>query len=283
METNLRQAKADIEVTGIVAEKVLEVSEEKGIKRISGYLSVKVDETNTIRFNVFANERTLTGAENKVYAGLLTVMYEYKSIAKDGIENADRVHVKGTINPYTDRNGVPRISYRTNFFNRIPGNDYEPQAEFDCELFIKRVRPETDNEGTETGRTIVEGWLPTYNGIEPLSLVTTAEDADAVMDAINAKDTFHLWGEVINSYVEKITEVPARFGKAKQNIERIYRNELVITGGDPYEDDRAYDEETINAAVNEREAQLEARKAGVNSSSNKPSAAARGRNVDLGW
>lgn len=289
-ETNLRQANAKAFVQGTVSEKDLKVVVEDNRTKIKGYVTVKTSDTNFIRFNVNVNEKTNDNKPNKTYTGIQTVMNEYKSIAEVGADTATRVRVNGDVNPFTTQNGEVVVGYKGNFFNRPKdGEDFENMAEFSVEMFISSIDPEFDNEAGETGRTIVSGWIPTYSGIEPISLIAEGEVATAVEAGFEPGQTVEFYGNIINNRIETITEIPVKIGKprVKKTVET--KNELIITGAsEAYEDgitpELPYDADTINAAINERESRLaEARvksKSGNTSSTNaKPSGAARGRSM----
>ena len=220
-ETNLRQANAKAFVEGVVSEKDLKVVTEEGKNKITGHLTVKTSDVNFIKFNVNVNEKTKNNTDNKTYAGIQTVMNEYKSIAEVGEEEATRVKVSGDISPFTGKNGEKIVSYKSNFFNRLKADEeLEPKAEFSIELFISGINPEIDAEGVETGRTIVSGWMPTYNGIEPIDLVAEGEVAQAVDSGFEVGQTVEFYGEIINNRIETVTEIPVKIGKPRKKVQK---------------------------------------------------------------
>lgn len=278
-ETNLRQADADLNVEGILSEKSLEVVVEDGMKKIKGYLTLKTSDINFVRINVNAAEKTREGNESRSYPGVETVMNEYKTIADVGEEMADRVRCRAQINPYKNlQNGQEVVSYRGNFFNRVTGA-FEPKAEIDVELFIQAITPEVDRSGEETGRMIVKGWMPTYNGIEPLQMIADEDIADAVASNFDPGQTARFYGEAINSRVE--TYKPVIIGKPK--VEYTTKSEIKLTGAEaPYDEEspKAYKADVIKAAIQEREDRYNARKAGAApQKAAKPSGQSRGRSV----
>lgn len=283
METNLRQANTRADVVGVVAEKKLEIVNEDGKNKIKGYVTVKTSDVNFVRFNVNVNEKTKTGKDNKTYAGIQTVMNEYKSIAEAG-EDATKVRVSGNINPFTNQNGEKSIMYNGNFFNRVKNeDDFEPKSEFSVEMYISGINPEFDAEGCTTGRVIVEGWLPTYNGIEPLELVAEQQIGQAIESSFEVNQTVEFYGEIINNRVETITEIPVKIGKPRKKITTNIKNELLITGAsEPYEkgitQELPYETDVIRAAIQERANKIKEAKAKTNNTS-KPSGAAHGRSL----
>lgn len=287
-ETNLRQANAKVFVQGIVSEKDLkEVTEDNKVK-IKGYITIKTSDVNFIRFNVNVNEKTKDNETNKTYIGIQTVMNEYSSIAEVGSENATRVKVSGDLNPFTNRQGENTVSYKSNFFNRIKdGDDFEEKAEFSVEMYISGINPEMDAEGVETGRVIVSGWVPTYNGIEPLDLIAEDEVAQAVESSFEVGQTVEFYGEVVNNRITTVTEIPVKIGKPRKKTTVDIKNELVITGAsEAYEEgvtvEPPYSEDVIKAAIQERANRIAETKAKSNSNANnssRPSGAARGRSL----
>jgi hypothetical protein len=285
-ETNLKQSNLKVNVEGIVSEKDLKVVTEEGATKIQGSLTVKTGDTNFIRFNVNVNEKTKNNTENKTYAGIKTVMETYKSIAEVGEDEADKVRVNGDLNIYTGQNGT-NVGYKSNFFNRLKNPDeYEPKAEFTAEVFISSIAPEVDTDGEETGRIIVNGWTITYAGAEPIKLIADGDVASAVDSTFEPGQTVEFYGDIINSKVEKVTEVPVAIGKPRRKVETSYKNELIINGAsEAYEEgvtpEKPYEAETIKAAIQERQNRLEEAKAkaqsGQKSGASKPSGQKSGR------
>lgn len=289
-KTNLRQSTAKINCEGIVSEKDLKVVTEEGATKIQGSLTVKTGDTNFVRFNVNVNEKTKNGTDNKTFAGIKTVMEEYKSIAEVGEEEADKVRVNGDLNIYTGMNGTV-VGYKSNFFNRLKNPDeFEPKAEFTVEVFISSITPEVNTDGEETGRVVVNGWTATYAGVEPVKLVAEGEIASAVDSTFEPGQTVEFYGEVINSRVEKITEIPVAIGKPRRKVETSYKNELVITGAsEAYEEgvtpEKPYEADVIKAAIQERQNRLEEAKAKAQSgqkaatTNTRPSGQSKGRTL----
>lgn len=288
-QTNLRQGNAKIYVEGIVSEKDLKTVTEDNVTRIEGSITVKTSEVNFVTLNVRVNEKTKAGAENKTYAGIQTVMNEYKTIAEHGEAEADRIRVTADINPYRNKNsGEEIIGYKSNFFNRLKSTDeFDPKSEFSIEMFISSIIPEIEN-GDETGRIVVNGWLPTYNGIEPIKLVAEEDLAADIESAFEPGQTVEFYGEAVNNRITKTTTIPVAIGKPRTQTKTIYKNDLVITGASmPYEEgvslEKPYEADTIKAAIQVREDKIkedqEKAKNGVGKTTQKPSGAAHGRTL----
>ena len=155
-------------------------------------------------------------------------------------------------------------------------------------MFISAITPETDKDGDETGRCIVKGWVVAYQGVEPITLVAPKEIAGAIEDKFEVGQTVEFFGNIINSRVEKRTEIPVAIGTPKIKIETSFKNELLITGAsEPYEEgvskNAPYSADSIKLAIQEREnRKAEAANKKVNAANpfeSKPSGAERGRQI----
>lgn len=287
--TNLREAKSEAYVEGILSEKTLEetVDEKTGNRLIKGNLLIQTSDTNFVKFSVWNNSKKsdhkggFTSEENKTFKGTETVMNEYKSIAEVGKDEATRVRVKNAqIRPNTywnsDRNMfVEGINFSTNFFTRLKDSEeLAPTATFDIEVYIDSITKETvktgDNAGEETGRVLVKGWLPTYNGIEKIVLVAPITDdegneiASAVESSYEKGQTVHFFGNIVASRIEHKKEIPVKIGKPKVEITTEYVNEFQITGSSEIEEEGVFESpfkaEAIEKAITEREINLEKKK-----------------------
>ena len=265
VKTNIRQADNKAKAEGHLAEKKLEVSEINGNKVIKGNITIQTSADNFITFSVYVPEKTKNGTDNKAYAGISTVMNEYKSIADVGKDDADKVRVSnGQINPYTraDEAGniIEGLNYRTNFINRVRETDtFDPHAEFEVEMYVSAFIPEIKND-VETGRVIVKGYVPTYNGIESLTLVAPKDGevdwAELISQNYTIGKTGRFFGTMENHRIETVTKVPLLGGAVKEEKSYHYENELLITGAsEPYgeDDDNAYSADVIKAALTEKE------------------------------
>lgn len=295
-QTNLRQADAKVTVAGIVSDKKLEMTTKDGVRTIEGTLTIKTADTNFVQMRVRCADKKRDGSENKTFAGVMTVMNEYKSIADVGEDEADRVRASGQINLFrSNNNGNEIVSYTSNFFNRIKANQaFEPKAEFEIEMYIKSLVPEMNKEGEETGRYKIVGWVPTFNGIEPLDLIVPEELADQVSSIYEPKQTARFYGNIVQNVTYETIDKPMAFG-VKKETKAHFINELVVTGGSPVYDatDKdevveggnqiPYDPTVIQAAIDERDRLIKEgqNKPKTNTNNAKPSGASRGR--QLGW
>lgn len=290
-ETNLRQADNIVRVEGFLSEKDLKVDVDNGNNVIKGKVVIKIDETNFVRFSVYVGEKTKNNESNPAYTGLVTVMKEYKSIAEVGEEQADRIRVtRGQLKPFL-WNGKENMGYQATFFNRIkPEDTFSPKAEFEVEIFISNIVPEMARDGEdieETGRLIVKGWFPTYNGIEPIELIADQDKADAIESLFAPGQTTKFYGDINNTKIEVVKEIPLVLGPPKVERTTTYKNELLITGAvAAYDEDspiKPYDRDVIEAAKQERENKIKEKQASNNTptSNARPSASRSGRNASF--
>ena len=274
METNLRQAETKITVAGLLLSKNLEkTTDNNGNTVIKGDLTLKTDELNSIRFKVYCGEKKKDGTKNNTFDGLVTVMNEYKSVADVGEENADYVYVgSGQFNTYRNQNGQDVTSYQSNFFSRAKAR--EPMREWKAEMFIKSKMPEMDNTGEETGRLKIRGIAPNFNGIDIIDFVVPKDIADQVDGLLEVGTTFVVYGDIINSRVEKKVEM--LIGKPRTEYE--YKNELVLTGVErQVEEPNAYEADAIQLAFQEYENKVNSAK--PEAPAKKPTAAGTGRTL----
>lgn len=291
--TNIRQAETAVKVMGVLAEKNLKIEKENNVDKITGYLTIKTSDVNFIRFNVNCSSKKKDGGDNSMYAGILTVLNEYKAIADDGVgeENADKIYVdttasktKDSINIYRSKqSGKTVVSFKASFFNRVRADQaYEPTAEFEIETYIKAIVPEVDKEGEETGRILVHGWVPTYSGIEQITLAADEETGSAIQNTFEAGQTVRFYGDIINNRIETVKTIPVAIGKPRTEVHVEYKNDFLINGAsEAYEEGVSpiapYTKEAIDRAIQERDNKEKEQAAQANTA--RPSAASKGRTL----
>lgn len=263
-ESTMREADNRVFIEGLVSEINFEVKEVQGKDAITGDISVETGENSIHVVDVFAYKFTKEGKENSVFKSLTTVMNEYKSIAKVGREEADKVRISGAklvVNDYYNQSGELRspVKINTNFVNRLKaGDEFSPKAEFEVEIFIHKLNDEVDKKsGEPTGRKLISGLVPIYNGkVVPMEFVV-ADPAlvDAVDSMYEIGQTVKIYGDMINhvSTEKKVTAVA--IGKPKETTTTITVKELVFTGGsEPYEEEnsKVYNMEAIKTAMSVR-------------------------------
>ena len=291
-ETNLKEATRNTYTAGLLAEKKLEIlKDDKGNdKAIAGTITIQTSPVNFTTYRVYTNKykKDGNGNETKAYKGLVTIMNEYKSVAEVGKEEADWITTKGKVQPnsYKGEQGIVELmQFSSSYFSRVAKEKIEDNivSNFSVEVYIKAIRPEVvtsgEDAGEPTGRAIIDGYLPLYEGnIEPIQLIAPEEDgiAEAVMDTFNAGETVMFDGEIQNTRVEIVKEIPMAIGKPKIERKIDFKNELIITGAsESYGEERAYSAEVIQAALAVREEKLNEEKSGSTSTAKKPAASGR--------
>lgn len=246
--TMLREADNKVFVEGIVSEVNLEVKQINGKDAITGDIVVQISDDAICTVDVFANKyKKNSNDENSVFKGLCTVKDEYKSIAKFGKDEADRVRISGakiTVNDYYNNAGVLKsdVKVQTNFVNRLKaGEELNPKATFEVEVFIHKISDQIDAKTNEvTGNKIISGLVPIYDGkIVPMEfIVNDPEIIQGIESLYEPGQTVKLYGDVNISIITTKTIVPVAIGKPKEVINNITTRELFVTGGsEPYTED----------------------------------------------
>ncbi|GIN22543.1 hypothetical protein [Siminovitchia fordii] len=261
----LREAENSVDVEGLLLE--VRHTEWKSGEGLNIELDIEVSDNEVHTVSGMTRYKKKDGSDNSIASGYQTIIDTYKSVATHGRDEADQIRVSGGkigLNEYYGQDdklrSFPQIS--SNFFNRVqPGEEFEPKAEFSTELYVRATREETDSEGNETGRAILEGYIPLYGGkVIPFTFVVSEEGSEYVMDNYEPGNTVYIYGDIVN-YKEKIVKkTKAAFGKDKETITYKTVREYVVTGGeDPYDEDdvKVYDGELIKKALVERETYLE--------------------------
>lgn len=267
-ETNntLRQAEAKINIEGILTEKKLEMKPGKdGKNTIQGEFSIKTSDTNTVKVRVYVAEFTKDGNQSKAWPGMNTAMKEYHSVAEVGLDNATKMQISSgniRIQTYMGKNGLQEgaISYGASFVSHVDETKapYNPHATFEVEGFIKSIVPEVNKEGEETGRLKINLWVPTYDGIEPMTIYVPENLTEQVQDLYEPGQTAQFDGELKNNVIVKEQVIHMAIGGDKVKKDYTYVDERVMTGGSfPYEEEKAYSAEAIKIAVANREASIE--------------------------
>jgi hypothetical protein len=270
-ETNtmLREAENKVFVEGIVSEVNFEVKQIDGKDAITGDIVIQVSENEICTLDVFSYKLKKDGSENAVFKGLCTVKDEYKSIAKVGVEEADRVRISGAkivVNDFYNNAGVLKsdIKVQTNFINRLKaGEELNPKATFEVETFIHKIYDHVDTKTSEvTGYKVISGLVPIYDGkIVPMEfIVKDPEIVQGIESLYEPGQTVRLYGDVNIAVTTTKTIVPVAIGKPKEVINTITTRELIVTGGsEPYLEDNpnSFNVETVKNAMAIRTEALE--------------------------
>jgi hypothetical protein len=262
-QNTLREAVNQVTIEGTLLE--VRHTEWKSKEGLNIELDIEVEENEVHTFKAMTRYKKKDGSDNGIAKGYQTVINEYLTVAKHGRDQADKVRVtqgKIGLNDYLGQDGMlksyPELS--TNFVNRIgAGDEFNPRAEFDVEIFVKSVVPEIKNE-EETGRVKVNAIIPVFGAkVIPFEFMVSQEGAEWVSDNYEVGCTTRVYGDIVNFREVKETEVPVAFGKPQKKITTKTIREYLITGGiDPYEEENVnrFTIEAIQKAMVERETYL---------------------------
>ncbi len=275
----IRQAGNKIELVGVVKEHKLEevINKDTKDKQIRGSLTMKCGESE-VEVRVYVGEKTKEGKVKKGFTTLKGfISGEYPTMATDA-ENATKVSMfgNGSFTPkfseslYVKEGEQECRSYiqielgfgNIKVDNSLTEEDFK--ATFDIEMFVSEIEDEVKTKGDEeeeTGRVVVKGYVPTYNGgIFPLQVVAgIVEDeegsfdfAEQIKDGISEGDSVNFWGDI--NYLTIINKVKkgGTMGRAKTEDKKDYIHDLVAIGADILEGDSEWEEEAIEAALKER-------------------------------
>lgn len=276
-----------VEVAGKL--KILNLEKDKNDDKeniIRGSVTVQYadNDDQQVEVKVYKKELTAGGTVSKAYEKLLDLMQNGVTIAKaqEMTLNAKegeiftpttiRIYGKNPfapkleLNEYnSENNGYscrPEVSM--GFGNLVVGGvDSEKfKGEFNNVLFLhKTPRREKDKDGEETGRLVIEGlYIDFKNQVKPLTFVVADEDMVDAMEDLEKNSTIEVWGDIKIAKIVKTTVKKSGFGgKGKTEEEVSYVSELLITGGEPVEEDdkRWVDPAFVKKALVERETFLE--------------------------
>ncbi len=262
----LREGKNEVTVEGILSENKLDYKTTKdGKEYISGDLLVETSENNIVPINFFSFSVKKNGEPNRIYNNLKNVIENYKSIAKDGRDEADRVRITGAsleANEFYNaaNNLITTFRIRSNFVNRASGHDYFPKAEFAIEVYIQNIAEEIKDD-VPTERLVVTGVCPGYQGrIHVLSFYAEKEShVNYIKKNYSIGDTVKLAGVLSNEIIEVTKVEEMEFGDdVKKTFSRIKRELIITSGGRPYQEN-GFSSDLIKKAMAERDVDLKSK------------------------
>lgn len=300
MEVKNRESINDVSIIGTLSQ--MEISEKSstvnGEKRefIIGKLVIKVDQEvdgkiveNEIPVDAIANKLKADGSPNAIYKSIQSWKDNFVSLAAaDKPTDASRVSISGKLgeNIWVDTSGIARTNVfqvKTNFLNKVKSVDEEDRAEFELTGVIGEIKDETDKDGNDTGRIIIQFIVVGWNGkVDVINLIAESPAAvNHIRQNYNKGDTVGVSGIIRMTTKETVIEEEQGFGPAKKRKKTTYTKELIITSGSHsgFDDDDAYDPDSVKVALVERKESIEKRIA-KSKEKNKPSST---KKVDLGF
>lgn len=258
-----------LSVTGTLAEKALELSTDRdGNEIIKGYIRVQVeqnDKVNIITLNAYNRKFTKSGAENKLFAGLVTVMNEYVPLqdVNGDKEKADRVNVLGDLsyNIYSADGETVRESnrFRMTTVHRVNGRDFEDNTYGSVPAVIESYEEDLDKDGNPTGLYKVKALTVGYGGRvgRIMNLKVDNKMASEMQGALPEGNTGLLYYNILNYVVVKKQSVDNAGGSSFGQIHAVvqsnsYVSHLLVVGGAPLENDElSLSEEQVQKAHEE--------------------------------
>jgi len=277
MAQEIRQAKNDIRLTGVVLEHKLQDGKGDSGRYINGSLVIKAGEFTEVTLKVFVSEKNSKGKVKKAYEVLHKILKgELKTAAEVPEEEAVKVKVwgKDEFTPHFKEEiykseGSTEVKTLINMDlgfgnvavdNKIKAEDYS--AEFEIEMYVVEVKEEVDKATEEeTGRVLIKGWTPVYGGSAiPLTVVAgVVVDGDEEFDfaedlrtSIDPGMTVSFWGDIDYKKIVEKTSKGGSLGKAKVETKTVYVHDLVTTGAEIVEGENEYQEDEIKAVLVER-------------------------------
>lgn len=244
--------------------KVVEISHREaqlsdGVNYIAGKVMVDTGDDNIIPVDFFQKEKRNDGKPNGLYASTITVVEEFRTVAKDGKDEADIVEIStGQLseNSYTAANGqfYRGFSVRSAFYNRKAGAS--PQNQFIISGIIMNIVEEIENE-LPTGSLLIDllsiGW---NNRGDVLRLVVEDEKGAAyIKNSLSKGDEVKLAGEIVvtETRKEKVEEVA--FGDPIVQVETRTERKLLVTSASAAKSSSIADED-LQTILAEREGRL---------------------------
>ncbi len=267
-------------IEGILVEKTLRAGvTKKGIDYVAGKLQIDTGNGNVVTVDVFEQEKTSKGDQNKKYQTLLK-LYEDGNTVMDGSENPTKLKVSSALelNDWTNTEGqlVSSLINSGGYVNIV--NQVDPKSEFEVDIVIKNVQPEILRE-EETGRCVVNGLIFNYRG-HALAVRFVVENKEGVRFFSDMEPgTFtKVWGTQVSRAIVNEKIESSAFGGDRVVKSTYNRKEFLITGANslPYEEEDLSQEE-LTSAIQARnlvlaEKEASSKDAAKTSSITKPSA-----------
>lgn len=233
-KTKMRQSFNQVNIEGWMNSKTIKEGSKNEKDYISGKIEVRLDETNIIEVEMFANKFTKEGKENSIYKGIQTIDKEY--VAATDVENwkeAQKVRVKNgqvRVNDFVKNNEViSAVKYGSNFMNRVT-DEFNPHAKISLEIIFKGTREEMKNE-EPTGRGYLDGFIVDYSGnMQPISFVVGEKIWNKIDGEFEKGETLYIACNIANTVETKTVKTEMQFGEDEEKV--VVRNikERVITG-----------------------------------------------------
>ena len=277
LDIKTKQSDNSLYVSGILKE--LDINNKKttdGREYANVTATIRVDQEvdgtmteNEILVRLFAFKKKKDGTDNKLYPIYLKYAEQFTSLsAAETPTQASRVTVYGDrvnlseniyYNANTQKLYEKSFQISASFLNTARETD-EEGAHFELSGVVGKTREETDGDGNETGRLIIDFIIIGYNGrADVIQLYASGNAKSFIEQNWNDGDTVRVTGDIVMSYKVETTLEEQGFGKPIERRKTTSRRELIITGGSQsgLEEELSYDANDIKVALNERNARKE--------------------------
>lgn len=264
-----------VEIKGIL--KDLDISEgvdKNGNEHVRGTATIRVDQEvdgkmteNVVPIRMFSKKKTRDGADNKVYQMIEGYKENLTPLASvEDVSKATKVRIKGELreNSYVGQDGEIRTGWEvsSNFINIWRPID---ESDAECATFefmgavIGKMSDEFDRNGDETGRMkmrlITFGYMGRANVIE---VIVDSSKKAAVENLYNEGDTIYAIGQIVDTYKSVKYEEEMAIGEPVIRTRTETRRELMfVNGSRPFEEDKAFDADSVKLALSDRAAYLD--------------------------
>lgn len=269
-----KESKNIVEVTGILneLEVVTGTSKKTGKDYVSATAKVRLDQDingvvteNLIPVRFFAMKLKNDGTPNQAYQRILDYGQNLISAtAAEDASKASKVKITGARlaeNPFVRQDGTlveRNFIINGSFMNKQRDGDVEG-ATFELSGVVGKLLNETDKDGNDTGRLLVDFIVVGYKGtINVIRMVAEGPAKAHIEQNWSQGDTVNVNG-IINMYSStRIVYEEQGFGKPLERRIPEYRQELIIIGGSQcgLEEAYSYDASDIKVGIEKRTAEL---------------------------
>jgi len=272
----MKQAKNEVFIEGILAEVDIKTDSSKKDNKpyIRGEIKILVNQIidgeareSVIPVRMFSMKNKKDGSANPAYDAILKVQNTFKSAAGEGgLENADAVRVtRGSINEniFVPRGSDKEVSFpeiQANFISKCNRNSLKPLTRFSINVAINAIKEDIDKEGVPTGALVIKAGIPQY--ADKLDLIEFKVYKDNAKEHIERHwqkgSTVNVEGYINFSAKTEFVEEESGFGDPISIPKTTTVRELVIVSGspEPFDEERSYSKEELNAAMDERVARI---------------------------
>lgn len=251
-----------VNIVGLISEIDVEERDKDGRKYLTGNIKIQTDDNNIVSVNVFSFEKTKKNTINPSYTQIKSVCDKGVSLAAVGgdITKATKIRASGC--RLEENMYVSRFSNQVVSTIRISGSFFtlnspeEFKAKFNCGIYITNIKEEIVND-EETGRLLIEGLIEQYNRWDKINFIAESQQAvDYIKSNWAIGDTVSISGKIVDKTITQkiVNESEGGFGDPDEEVRTYHRVEYVITsGGEPKEDDFAYEKEKVKEGLADRE------------------------------